>query len=621
MKKIIYGKISLNQDNIIYVNEKNFVGSQYHYKNNEIILNEKKRIEKQFLLEKSFPELFAYEDISMWWFFHEVFFYRLKNNLNFITTFLELIEQVQPNLIKIENDYSMLDLIQQISNKKNIPLEYSKFQYLKFKIKDDLKRYVRKHLRGYRLQKKLIHRIKTNIKQYYSKYHSPPNINNKIVFASPITYRRYIYNLEKETSEKGEYLVQAIMDLIKNKSDVIGMSVAHAVPEHTDDVLSGRLESDTPWFPEEIFLSNHYKFDEHKKFIKKYKKLISTKEFQNLFEFNGISYWKQIESVFIQMTYAPYLSYWLNMIDSFVLVFTANKPRAIFLTSEIDAPGLAIIVAAKKHKIKTIGIQQGMIYDQGPPAYLHDEYALLKPYDYPFPDILLVFGEFTKQVLIRNGHPPEKLITFGNPVYFNLDDIEKTLHTKSLSEKYKIDINQKVILFTTTQWQEAYGYSGNDYDTQIWRYLLENFKSEKDFLIILKPHPLENTAAYENILKKYSISNARIIQGNLIEMLCISLVVVSNFSTVVMDAICLKKPVIEVKWDDVDDRYMRFDEFGVTMPSKLDQLSKNIHEIMNNVEIRNTLLENRVKFIKEHYNLPIQKITLEKILKKIIEEE
>ncbi len=619
MKKIIYGKKSGEENKIIFVKEEDFRGSRYFYKNTEISVNEKKRIEKQFLNGKSFPKLFAYGDISMWWFFHQVFFFQLQKNLNFIIKFYDFIDEIRPDVIKIENDFNMFDVIKQICYKKQIPLEYSKLVYLKFKIKNNLEQSLRHYIRKCRLRKKEKLRIDNHIKQYHKKFNSVQSLGNKIIFTSPMTYRRHIFNPDKKIYEKGEYLVHDIMDLIKEKQNIIGISIEHTIPGHTDNVLSERLDSEMIWIPEEILITDHNKYGQHKDFLRKYKKLISTKEFQKLFNFDGILLWKQVESVFIQMTYAPYFSYWLNLMDSLLKVFAVEKPKAILLISEIDAPALAFINAAKKYRIKTIGIQQGIIQDQGPPGYLHDTYAQSKEFSYPFPDLLLIFGEFTRQVLIRNGFPPERLTIFGNPAYFNLDKIEDALAGKALFQKYNVDVNQKIILFTTTKMQEDYESPSHNYDTQIWRYLLENFGNDKEFFIILKPHPQENTRVYEKILEEARSSNARIIQDSLHELLYISSVVLSNHSTVIMDAVCLKKPVLEVKWDYIEDRFLRFDKSGIVFPTKINQLVENINKIINDDEIKNTLLKNRTKFLKDQFNIPVDKSELRKILDKTLD--
>ena len=619
IKKIIYGKKSMKEGQLIFVKEEDFHGSPYYYKTTEIAIKEKQRIEKTSLRGKSFTELFAYEDISMWWFFHQVFFFKLQKNLNFIIEFVKFIEETNPEVIIIENDYNMVDIIKQICLKEKILFKYSSFSYFKYKIEKHVKQYIRGFIRKIRLKKRAKLRINNHTRQYLRKFDSIPPLNDKIIFASPMTYRRHLFNLDKGVSETGEFLVQDIVNLLKSKQDIIGISIEHSIPGHTDNVLSERLNSEIKWLPEETLLVDHNKCDKHKEFLKKYKKLISTKEFHKLFQFNDILLWDHLKDDFIQMTYAPYFSYWLNLMDSLSTIFATKRPKAIFLISEIDAPALAFINAAKKYKIKTIGIQQGIIQDQGPVGYLHNTYLSSNSYGYPYPEALLIFGEFTRQVLIRNGYPPERLVKFGNPIYFNLNEIEQTLNNKSLYKKYNIDINQKVILFTTTKMQEDYESSSiRNYDTQIWRYLLETFANDDKFVIILKPHPQENTRVYEKILQEHKPSNARIIQENLFELLYISSVVVSNHSTVIMDAICLKKPVIEVKWDYVEDRFLRFDKAGVVITSKLNQLLENIHKILDNEETKNILLKNRIEFIKDHFNIPIEKSELEKILEKVL---
>ena len=55
---------------------------------------------------------------------------------------------------------------------------------------------------------------------------------------------------------------------------------------------------------------------------------------------------------------------------------------------------------------------------------------------------------------------------------------------------------------------------------------------------------------YEEILASFSPSNAKIIQGNLYELIYLSSLIVSVFSSTMLDALCFDKPVIRVKFEN-----------------------------------------------------------------------
>jgi len=165
--------------------------------------------------------------------------------------------------------------------------------------------------------------------------------------------------------------------------------------------------------------------------------------------------------------------------------------------------------------------------------------------------------------------------------------------------------------------QEFYTSRGKyNYDTQIWKHLLENFLDDQNFTIILKPHPGEkNIRAYEKILKETNNKNAQIIQGDLFELIYVSSLVISIYSNSMVDAIFLKKPVVMVKFGNFDHP-IPFEKYGVVLSTKLDNLSKKILDLLGNNKTKEELEKNRTIFIKELGNLPEKdpKVILEKIL-------
>ena len=112
-----------------------------------------------------------------------------------------------------------------------------------------------------------------------------------------------------------------------------------------------------------------------------------------------------------------------------------------------------------------------------------------------------------------------------------------------------------------------------DYDEQVWRYLLKNFASKDDYYIILKPHPDENIEIYKKILESYPNSNAQIIDGDLFELIHLSSLVLSIISTVIIDALSLKKHVIKIDFGFSNPIY---DDTNSIVKSRLEDLDQKI---------------------------------------------
>ncbi|MFM7795905.1 MAG: hypothetical protein ACKO7N_04005, partial [Candidatus Nitrosotenuis sp.] len=241
-KIIVYGNRSKIENNILYVAHDDFKGPHLNYQDITIPLNLKKQIENSQMNEKSFLSLFDYNGVSLWWFFHYGPFFndRFSGTVYFISKFLEFIKIHSPEKIRILDDFDMMDIIQQICKNNNIKFEYSKLQYLKYRIYRRINQLLKNAIRQYRLEKRIKLRIKNRTKQYYDKFDSGPDINSKIMFAIPTSFRRPYYNSETMVYEKGEYVLQGIINLLKNKHNLIGMSVEHNNTTINDHVLLER---------------------------------------------------------------------------------------------------------------------------------------------------------------------------------------------------------------------------------------------------------------------------------------------------------------------------------------------------------------------------------------------
>lgn len=596
----------IDDDNSFYFSEESFLRPPVNYYDISIPLLEKKKIESSYLNEKPFLELFSYKNNSLWWMFDHFYFWNsFTEIIYFIDNFSKTLDEINPQYVVVE-DFKMFDIIKQICIQNNIKLSYSKFYYLRFLIKSKIISFFRNKIRGFRLKKRLKNIIQTN-RQMFSKSKLVININKKILFAIPTTYRRLIYNFESETFEKGEHLVEPIMQITKQKYDVTGMSLTH-FSNYSQNILNERLDSKITWFPEESILLPKSK--DHLNFLKKYVDLISDPHFQNLFEYKNINIWNSLKHIFIQLQFEPYFPYWMRLIDSFSKLFESQKPKVILFPSETDAIQRCIISVAYDYKIKTVGIQHG----EGTKDAEHSESNLRSESNLlgcPYPDKMLLFGNFTKREYQKQGYPESKFVEFCNPNYIDLDKIIKISKTK-LKEKYLLDTNKKILLFTTSR----YTSKKYNFDILILEKLISEFKNNDKFIFLIKPHPSEELETYQTLLSK-NLSNFQLIQGNILELILISDAVISNTSTAIVDAISLKTPVLEPKWKFWIDL---FGESDVVLFSEIDDMKNNIFKILDESYLNDALLSKYENFMKDHYNLPTTLKQLENILDKVINE-
>jgi len=606
---VIYGEKKNHQDNVYYFTENDFqmpVGDSVF----TIPVEELEKIQKSYHNEVLFPSLFVYNNISLWWYLHSTVFPQFKKTVNFISKFLEMIEEKTPSII-ILKDFSNYEVIKEICDSKKITLIYSNSSFLFF----NSKKFLIKKLKKIKLER--IFKNKTNNRINIFKNHSKllPEIDGKNIFVIPTLYRRKVFDFISKTVKQGEYIQKPLIELLEKDSTVC-IDIDYT---YKGDFTKSkqRLNENQSWFPIETILSNKLN-DDHKVFLKKYDELISSKNFQDLFKYKEILMWNQLKHIFEELSTSPYIPFYLDLIDSIDRKFNDSKPKAIFLPYETGPIALAFISVARKFDIKTIGIQHGIIYKNNPMYSFHNLLSANNPHGFPFPNRLLLFGEFSKNVLIEQGYPSERLIVFGNPQFFNLEEIKNVLDTLPLRKKYHIGENKKVILFATAMLQEYYTVqSKNNFDTQVWSYLLENFQDSEKYELILKPHPNENITIYQNLLIQKGNTNAKIIDGDAFELIYTSDLIISIFSSFFVDSMCFKKPIIRVTFSD-EKPVLPYDDYEVILPSSLQDLKNNISKLFEDVSYKNTLFKNLNIFLKLQYNIPESKTDVVKLLQKII---
>ena len=605
-KIIIYGKNSLSESTRLFVSAQDFeIPHGYDYKTAIIELD---KISKTKIHGRDFLDYFEFSNISLWWFIYQSLIPKYKQKINFIIKFSKLLNDFNPTMVEVLDDFSNLDLIKQICTNNKIKFKFSKINYLKYLSKEKIKSKTQK----IRFEKITSNKIKQ--RKSLDNDNEFSEISDSILFAIPTSYRRDIFDIENNLTKRGDFLIDEITELLNNKEKISYVDIDYTF-KGDFSILRERLSEKKYWFSLENILQQDVYSNE--KFFQKYEKLILDKNFQNLFQFNNVFLWSSLESFFKEMSYAPNLPFYINLLYSLEKFFHNNVPKAIFLPYETGTIALAFIIICKKLKIKTIGIQHGHIYEYNPMYSFKNFLTETNTLGFPIPDQLLLFGNHVKQQMINYGYPKSNLISFGNPSFFNLEQIKSSLNQDSIYKKYHIPKNKKIILFATGKLQPFYsGHGIYDYDVQIWENLLNNFKLMDDVFLILKPHPSEkNIEIYQKLIKKYDSNNSLIINGNLKELLSITTITLSVFSSVMIDSLCFQKPVIRVKFDD--DKHPIFDSSSSIISTDLLLLKNNIMKIFESKEFRNSLSQNIAKFVNEHYGIP--ETNPEKILTKLLE--
>lgn len=599
--KLFYGKKSTNDSKILFIEEKDLslpFGSKYWSKPIDF-LNKIYNIE---LNGKKFTSLFEFSNFSYWWFITPSLHPNLCGTINFIEEFEKIIDEKKPLSIKVIGEFDKLRIIQQICQKKNIEFSYSKIGFFKYQFKD----WIKSTGQPYHYANITHKKIKKRINLFKSKNHESISFHDKLVFFSATAYWRNYFDFKKQKTIRGEFLLNNIKQFAKQmKLDTVGIDVDYTF-RGNHDVLEERLDDPMDWIPLESIINEYDADVDTKKLLNHYMKIILDPNFKSIFSFNGIHFWDKIFKDFKKMTYFPYLPTFFQLMKSLELFLISNKPKAVVIPYEKGSLAIAMIMVCKKLDIKTIAVQHGGFHILKHIDYSHtDIHSDKNPFGIPIPDVSLVYGIAAKKFLTRVGYPENKIVVFGNPEYFNIEKMIEIFNSQDLKVKYNIPKNKKIILFTTSKLQDSYKSDGTrNYDEQVLEKLLESFGNNKDYFVILKPHPAsEPTEKYDEIIKKHDCLNCVILQGNLLEFIHIADTLVSVESTTLLDSIVMGKIAIEVKFGN--SVFLALEENdGVVLTSDLNSLIKNIKNVIEKKSIQENFIKNREKFLHENYNIP-----------------
>ena len=239
---VIYGKKSFNNGNTLFRNNHDFEKTTVDSSTIKLGINELNKIGNSKIDGKYIPEILSYGSVSLWWFCYNPLTDNFIKTMSFIENFINFVEETNPSKIKVQNDFSKLDLIKQICINYKIPISYSRFSYSVFIIKDKLRQIIKQQGAKYLTRKK----IRSRLKLYSQKFTSTPSTENKIVFVSYPIYRRPLYDLDKKISVTGEFLIDELLKLFQDKKAIIGLDLFSFITSD-ERVLKERLESEMFW--------------------------------------------------------------------------------------------------------------------------------------------------------------------------------------------------------------------------------------------------------------------------------------------------------------------------------------------------------------------------------------
>lgn len=263
--------------------------------------------------------------------------------------------------------------------------------------------------------------------------------------------------------------------------------------------------------------------------------------------------------------------------------FLKFSPKIVITANELLIEHRAAILVGKQLNIKSITLQHGLIS------------SVSKNYRELIADLILVYGNSSKKILLDMGVAVEKIKVVGSLILNNKIPASKTIKTK------KSNLNILV----------AMSGSGNSTSYNHHLSLIEAINEVANKLpnlnFNIKLHRKDNIELYKNITAK----NIQIISENdllntnkeFIDLVNDNDAMFTTTSASMFDAFLLKKPVLGVDFKAEFKENEFYKEGLLIVSENMVDLERNLNILVENAEFFKPTVNKAQNYLQEYYNL------------------
>lgn len=462
------------------------------------------------------------------------------------------------------------------------------------------------------------HSCRLNVRLYDSKTNHK---KNRIIVATPNLTWRIITDPFTKESKKGDAFFDLIISRLR-KNDVNEIITTYPLGYSISGIKvimdKRKSQKDIVHKPFDIYWSlevwrKERKANEH--FSDLWEDLKNDEKFKNLLEYQNVKF--DLLEDRLAHYFITVFGIMVGYIEMAKRMIEAEKPDLILLMNENGRFERALVIAGKLKGVPTLAVQHGIITPfQKLYIYAQDEISpkgSVKSPHCPIPDITAVYGTYHKDLLTKvSAYPADSVVVTGQPRYDSLYHANKVYSKEEFIRKYKINSNNKLVLWATSFTTDTGGENIKNFKT-----VFGTIQSFKDITLIIKQHPMEECTQYiKDYLSNYNISTVITPRdSDTYEQLFVCDLMITKNSTTTMEAIALNKPVIVLNLGgnpDVVDYVEQGVAFGVYKEEDLKLAIENL--LKDDTE----LAKNRERYI-ENYLYKIDGKATERVIK-LIEE-
>jgi len=318
---------------------------------------------------------------------------------------------------------------------------------------------------------------------------------------------------------------------------------------------------------------------------KKLNFLSNSTEIHEFFSLNKISFWSAFQKTFLKLLQNKF-SEFISEIEITKKLFSKYKFSCILVQSE-SGLNCVLIKFAKRQNIPIILLEHGLTPLSKNVLEIQKFYRCIPVYSNKY----LVWGNTDLKSCVENGFPNSKIEVLGAPFY------DKLFHNK-IPSYTELD---NFILFATDfkslhKIESITIESMKKYELIINSVYNAVMKHNKK--LVIRPHPSKDIGE-KQIAKELDPKIKVAVGGSILPLIkSSSLVVVTDVSSVMVEAMALNKPVISIRVDpDIDGEFCNP---NACLRINIEDFENNLSKILENEQFRNLLLKRQKIFLDEN---------------------
>jgi hypothetical protein len=546
---------------------------------------------KKILGDKTFVELLKYDDNSLWWLLRHGFLGNVRSIIRRIYTIRHLVKRNKIRKILIlSNDFEFISVVKESVKGFNIKVELSGSN-------PGLKRSLEKY-------KDLSYASFPRVIRTLQGFFRSLKIKKKNKKKNILLFTQDWTNVNKDIKgDPNSYII--LRKLLHDKNyNVLPLDVVRDIHVQWKAIR----EKKYPFIPYDYFILMSYfdlKIRKKIRFLRNelkslWQRLENNESFKKNLFYEGIDLFSVLKPRIKAHFFNEYNSF-IGAARNIEVSKKLIKKFGIDAVICIDENGHSrfLVFASALSDIKSIGIQHGIIFPLHP-SYNYSKEDLFKyggKMNCILADKTAVFGNRFKNLLMKYGnYNSDQIAVTGQPRTDLYVEDRNSYSKKNLCKSLGIDFNKKIVVFAPRLWKESS-------ESKIaLKEVVNSLKGMKNVALVIKVHHVDDNSFYETFLSDLEYDAIVTKETDLYTLLFCSDLVISISSTVMLDALIMDKPVVQINLLENYGYFSDLENKVFTKVTKKENLSDVIKNSLFDKSLSKKMEKERKKFILDYYN-------------------